>query len=193
MTPSTFEFHFTTTCARNSQPYVAHVTWNASREGFDRTFFPMTITPTGRFDETATCTFHAASGDIIETRRGRSKKRDFRSFNLVAPSGHLIMLSMSDDITEIMGIMDYLAGNVPANQLSKGRWDFRTVTSDWPGTPLKASATADSTMTYAQHLQQAERTLAQKLSQVRALILDQPTPPTPKASKKSKTGKPVAD
>lgn len=178
-----FEFTFTTTCTRNSQPFVALVTWHATKKAFDRTFFPITITPTGRFEETAKCTFTAAGGDIIETRRGQSKKRDFRSFNLVAPSGYLIMLGMADDIAEIMGIMEYLAGTIPPDQLSKGRWNFRTVTSDWRGTPLPASAgqhSAHGIMDYHQHLQHTEETLTRQLSHVRALIQDQPTPPAAK-------------
>ena len=194
MTLPMFEFHFTTTCTRNSQPFVAHVTWNATKEGFERTFFPISMTPTGRFEETAKCTFTAAVGDIIETRRGQSKTRDFRSFNLVAPSGYLIMLGMADDITEVMGIMEYLAGTIPPDQLSKGRWNFRTVTSDWRGAlrpPSAGHTGAHGTTDYVQHLQHAEQTLARQLSHVRALIQDQPTPPAAKPPK-SKPGKPAA-
>ncbi len=188
-----FEFHFTTTCTRNSQPFVARVIWNPTKGGFDRTFFPMSITPIGRFDEIAKCTFTAAVGDMIETRRGQSKKRDFRSFNLVSPAGYLIMLGMADDVTEVMRIMEYLAGTIAADQLSQGRWNFRTVTSDWRGTLLPVSAeahTTNGTLSYVQHLQETEQTLTRQLTQVRALMHDQPTPP-PAHTPKSKSGKPA--
>ncbi|MDP3597507.1 MAG: hypothetical protein Q8S75_10985 [Nitrospirota bacterium] len=177
-----YAFQFSTTCTRNSQPFVAHVTWNPTKAGFDRTYFPISITPTGRFEESAKCTFPAAIGDIIETRRGQSKSRDFRSFNLVSATGYLIMLGMADDVTEIMSIMEYLAGKIIPDQLSKGRWNFCTVTSDWRGTPLPSPnehQEADLRTNFAEHLQGIEDTLTRQLSQVRALKHDQPAPPPP--------------
>lgn len=186
MKPARYEFQFVTTCTRNSQPFVAHVTWNPTKAGFDRTYFPITITPTGRFDELAKCTFSAAVGDIIETRRGQSKTRDFRSFNLVSATGYLIMLGMADDLTEIMGIMEYLAGTIVPDQLSKGRWNFCTVTSDWRGTPFPVSDKHHAphpAADYAQQLQRTEDTLSRQLSQVRALKQDLPTPPPPISGK----------
>lgn len=190
MIPQLFQFDFATICTRNSQPFVASVTWNATKKSVDRQYFPITITPTGRFEESAQSTFTASVGQIIETRRGKSRSRDFRSFNLVAPTGYLIMLGMADDITEVMSIMEYLAGHIPADHLSHGRWKFETVTSDWKGS-LVPTVTHDGNGTgptqYQQQLQQTQTRLEEQLSHVRALIQDQPIPTSPKVIKPKRT------
>ena len=82
-----FEFTFTTTCTRNSQPFVALVTWHATKKAFDRTFFPITITPTGRFEETCDQT---TSGSFEKNRtqvsHGLRPAASIRSNRL--PIGH---------------------------------------------------------------------------------------------------------
>ena len=101
-TAMTFRFRFTATSLRNDRLFVARVTWDPIRKSLNRDFFPLDTTPTGRFYAHNECVFTASVGEIIETSRGRSKTREFRSFNLVAPTGYLIMVCMCDEMNDVI-------------------------------------------------------------------------------------------
>jgi hypothetical protein len=125
---------------------------------------------------TSVC-FTANVGEIIETSRGRSKTREFRSFNLVAPTGYLIMVCMCDEMNDVMPVMSYLAGAGTIDHIAKGRWSFHTVTSEWKGElvtpgdtiPINTNGTPKS---YKEQLQARMQSLESELSQVSALLKD---------------------
>lgn len=192
MSTTLFEFQFTATCYRNDKPFVARIQWDAAKKTLVRHYFPLEMKPSGRFYATATCTFTAAAGDIIETNRGRSKDREFRSFNLVAPTGYLILVAISDEVNDVMSVMNYLAGTASVSELAKGRWSFHAVTSDWKGTAMATGRPAQATASqdvFLKTLTDSQRALELELSQVRALINDKPVTPATKArSRQSKFG-----
>jgi hypothetical protein len=177
-TAMTFRFRFTATSFRNDRPFVAHVTWDTSKKTLRRDFFPIDTTPTGRFYAHNECVFTANVGEIIETSRGQSKTREFRSFNLVAPTGYLIMVCMCDEMNDVMPVMSYLAGAGTIDHIAKGRWSFHTVTSEWKGElatpgdtiPINTNGTPKS---YKEQLQARMQSLESELSQVSALLNDQ--------------------
>ena len=176
-TATTYRFRFTATSIRNDRPFVARVTWDKSKKTLKRDFFPTETTPTGRFYAHNECVFTANVGEIIETSRGRSKTREFRSFNLVAPTGYLIMVCMCDEMNDVMPVMSYLAGAGTIDQIAKGRWSFHTVTSEWKGElvtpgdtmPIHTNGTPKS---YKEQLQERMQSLGSELSQVSALLKD---------------------
>lgn len=189
-----FQFQFTATCYRNDKPFVARIQWDPVKSTILRHCFPLEIKPSGRFYATVTSTFTVAPGDIIETSRGRSKDREFRSFNLVAPTGYLILVAISDEVHDVMAVMNYLAGKASVTGLAKGRWLFESVTSDWKGTPLSTTGPAQATSSqelFLKTLNDRQRALESELSQVRALINDKPVTAAPKARARQSKPRPA--
>ena len=175
---TTFRFRFTATSVRNDRPFVARVTWDARKNTLKRDFFRTDTTPAGRLYAHHECVFTANVGEIIETSRGRGKTREFRTYNLVAPTGYLIMVCMCDEMNDVMPVMSYLAGAGTIEQIAKGRWSFHTVTSEWkgervaPGETMSINTNGTPTSDTGQ-LQERMQSLESELSQMSAVLNDQ--------------------
>lgn len=180
MTSTRFTFHFYVTCTRKTKPYVARIQWNAATQKITREPFPTQHSPFGRSEEIAECYFTVSVGEIIETCRGGNKKRQYRALYLVAPTGYLIMLAMADEANDVLRIMEYLDGKMTASELSQGRWQFETVTSEWRGAP-EHNAAAPATRPYMDILKDQAAQLQARLSKVNALIHDDLPPSAPQA------------
>ena len=192
-TTTTFRFRFTATSVRNDRPFVARVTWDARKNTLMRDFFRIDTTPTGRLYAHHECVFTATVGEIIETSRGRGKTREFRTFNLVAPTGYLIMVCMCDEMNDVMPVMSYLAGAGTIEQIAKGRWSFHIVTSEWqgervtPGETMSVNTNGTPTSDSGQ-FQERIQSLESELSQMSAVLNDQHgATVTPRRTKQGKT------
>ena len=113
-TADEYEFEFSAgNDPRKGVPYVAKLVWKDGK--LEREFYNLNKTY-GKKAVQVWGTFKAKEGDIIEIREGGSWKNDYRDWYLVR-KGKLVYITSASDAKGKMWVIEYLKGNLTAQQL----------------------------------------------------------------------------